>query len=223
MASIQGLIFDYGGVLLDMRADLARLLEHEHGLAERTIGNTLYTTETWRNLEIGVGTRDAWLLEAHGVLETAAGRTLPPVLQHWFDGQHLIEDNIDLIRRLRPPFRTAVLSNADHTLLHRLQETWRIAHLFDDIVCSADVGLAKPDPKIYALAAERLGLSPDECVFVDDLERNVDAAREAGMHAVHFRVDLGHLLEEQLAALGVRAQRPQTEGSVRDERPNGAE
>lgn len=80
-----------------------------------------------------------------------------------------------------------------------------ICGLFDGIICSADVGLAKPEPKIYALAAERLGLSPAECVFVDDLERNIEAAHETGMHAIRFRVDLGVVLEEQFAAFGVRS------------------
>jgi epoxide hydrolase-like predicted phosphatase len=76
-------------------------------------------------------------------------------------------------------------------------------HLFDDIVCSAEVGMAKPEPAIYTLAAERLGLEPSECVFVDDLDTNVEAARQVGMHAVLFRVDKGDDLRAQLAALGV--------------------
>jgi HAD superfamily hydrolase (TIGR01549 family) len=96
-----------------------------------------------------------------------------------------------------------VLSNADYTLPQRLREVYGIFDLFDDVVCSADVGLAKPDPKIYALSAERLNLAPEACVFIDDTEGNCVAAREAGMAAVHFRVDEGHSLADQLAAIGV--------------------
>jgi putative hydrolase of the HAD superfamily len=201
--TIRGLIFDYGGVIWDMRWDVSRTLEREHGLAERAIVETLYGTDAWREIQVGAGDRDAWRAEAHRALEAAAGRTLPPLHEHWRERQHLITPNIELIGRLRPPYRTSVLSNADSTLSGRLRDTG-IAALFDDIICSADVGLAKPEPKIYALAAERLGLPPGECVFIDDLERNIDAAREAGMHGVHFRVDLGHDLESQLAELGVR-------------------
>jgi putative hydrolase of the HAD superfamily len=65
--------------------------------------------------------------------------------------------------------------------------------------------MAKPEPRIYALAAQRLGLPPEECVFVDDLEANVNAAREAGMQGICYRIDLGHSLEAQLAELGVNA------------------
>jgi putative hydrolase of the HAD superfamily len=201
--TIRGLIFDYGAVLWDMRWDVTQTLEQEHGLGERVILETLYSNETWRQLEIGVGDREAWLREAHTALETKAGRTLPPLHAHWRAQQRLIATNIELIERLRPPYRTAVLSNADSTLVTRLRDEHRIHHLFDDIVCSADVGVAKPEPKIYALAAQRLGLPSDECVFIDDLERNVEAAREAGMQAIHYRVDLDHSLERQLAELGV--------------------
>lgn len=204
---IRGLIFDYGGVLWDMRWDISRTLELEHGLRERAIVETLYSSETWRRLEVGVGSRDAWLEEAHRALEKAAGRALPPLHRDWRERQHLIAPNIDLIRRLRPPYRTAVLSNADSTLAWRLRDAHRIHDLFDDIVCSADVGMAKPEPRVYRLAAERIGLAPDECVFIDDLESNIAAAREVGMHAVHFvvgRDDLG----AQLAALGIAPQAP---------------
>jgi len=79
-----------------------------------------------------------------------------------------------------------------------------IFDLFDDVLCSADVGLAKPDGRVYELAARRLGLAQAECLFVDDLESNVEAARAAGMHAVQFLIDEGHSLEAQLAELGVR-------------------
>lgn len=202
---LKGLIFDYGGVLLDMRFELTRELEREHGLRDRAIVETMYGSETWRRIEVGVGDREEWLREAHVALEGEAGRALPPLHEHWRGQQELIATNIELIQRLRPPYRTAVLSNADHTLMARLRDRHRIADLFDDIVCSADVGVAKPEPRIYALAAERLGLAPGECVFIDDMERNIDAARAVGMQGVLFRIDAGDVLEEKLAALGVVA------------------
>src|SRR5574338_356063 len=70
---IQGLIFDFGGVLWDMRWDISLELEREHGLSERVIARTLFTGETWQRIEVGDGDRDAWLRGAHAQLETAAG------------------------------------------------------------------------------------------------------------------------------------------------------
>ncbi|HYM16185.1 MAG TPA: HAD family hydrolase, partial [Dehalococcoidia bacterium] len=157
MTVVRGLIFDYGGVLWDMRWDVTRDPEAEHGRRDRAIVETLYGSETWRQIEVGVGDREAWLSSAHHDLEAAAGRELPPLHTHWRDQQHLIAPNIDLIRRLRPPYRTAVLSNADNTLRGRLRQHG-IIELFDDVVVSADVGIAKPDPRIYTLAARRLHL-----------------------------------------------------------------
>ncbi len=200
--SIRGLIFDFGGVLWDMRWDLTRELERAHGLRDHAIVETLYAGDTWRQVEVGAGDRERWLSDAHAQLESIAGRALPPLHQHWRERQHLIAPNIDLIRALRPPYRTAVLSNADSTLPQRLRDIG-IAGLFDAVVCSAEVGMAKPDARIYALAAERLGLPPAACVFIDDLESNVAAARAAGMAGVCFRVDRGDRLDEQLRAAGV--------------------
>ena len=68
---------------------------------------------------------------------------------------------------------------------------WRpmlpIDELFEVVVDSAFVGTRKPEPEIYAITLERLGLPAQECAFVDDLEVNVDAARQAGMHGIVFR------------------------------------
>ena len=88
--TIRGLIFDYGGVLWDMRWDVPRQLEREYGLNERAIPDTLYGSETWRKLEVGVGDREEWLEGAHRQLESVAGRGLPPLHAHWRERQHLI-------------------------------------------------------------------------------------------------------------------------------------
>jgi putative hydrolase of the HAD superfamily len=63
----------------------------------------------------------------------------------------------------------------------------RFGDLFDAVVISAEVGLRKPDPEIYLLAAERIGVPPAECVFVDDLLHNVDGARAVGMEGIVHR------------------------------------
>ena len=201
--TIDALIFDYGGVIWDMAFPRTHELEQQHGLEPRSIARTLYASETWRNLEVGIGDRETWLAEAHETLSREAGKPVPPVHQHWRDSQQLITPNIELIERLRTRYKTAILSNADSTLLDTIKHRHRIDHLFDDIVCSADVGMAKPDLRIYEMAARRLDVSPESCVFIDDLPANVEAARAIGMLGVHFLIDEGHDLAAQLAELGV--------------------
>lgn len=197
------MLFDFGGVLWNMRLDVARRLEEEHDLPAGILFDTLYRTETWRELERGRGDREAWLAGAHRALEQRAGRSLPPLHQRWRQQQAPITENVTLVRRLRPPYRIGLLSNNDLTLRRRLADGLGLADGFDDIVCSAEVACAKPEPAIYQLACRRLGVAPEACVFVDDHEPNVRAAEAVGMQGILYRVDRGDDLRAQLAALGV--------------------
>lgn len=199
---IRGLIFDFGGVITDMRWDVARQLEEAHGLERGLLPRTLYACEEWHQVAVGRGDIEAWRQAAHRHLEHAAGRPLPPLHDEWRATVRLIEENVELVRLLRSSYRIALLSNADATLEERLR-VLRLDHLFDTVVCSATVGVAKPDERAYLLAAERLHLAPEECLFVDDAEANVAAARAVGMAAVHYRVHRGDDLRTQLAQHGV--------------------
>jgi HAD superfamily hydrolase (TIGR01509 family) len=186
-----------------MRWDVAHELDRTHRLPRLSVFESLYRTGTWEAIERGQGDRAAWLAGAHQTLEQRAGRALPPLHEEWRAAQRLIEANLTLVRDLRSSYKLGILSNADLTLRGRLEGDLAIHHLFDDIVCSAEVGMAKPETAIFRMAAERLCLPPRVCVFVDDLDANVEAARQVGMQAVLFRQDKGHDLRSQLAALGV--------------------
>lgn len=87
---------------------------------------------------------------------------------------------------LNPVFKIGFLSNVARDRMQELFTPEDIA-LFDDVVLSFQVGLAKPDPKIFTLAAERLGVQPEECLFVDDLARYLIGAEKVGMKTLHFQ------------------------------------
>ena len=203
--SLHAVIFDFGGVLWDMRWDVARELDRAHGLPKSSVFETLYRCAAWNDIECGAGDPAAWAEGAHRELERRAGRALPRLHEEWRRAQVAIDANIALVRALRPPYRCSVLSNADLSLRACLKGELGLEHLFDDIVVSAEVGMAKPRPEIFHLAADRLGLPAQACVFVDDWDQNVEAARAVGMQAVLHRADQGHDLRAQLAALGVTA------------------
>lgn len=208
MPRVDAVLLDFGGVIWNMRWDVCRDLEQAHGLPQGSIFLTLYGSEMWREVECGRADSERWTIEAHRALEKLAGRELPPLHARWRETQHPIAANIALAERLRPAYRIAILSNADLTLRTRLEDGLGIAHLFDDIVCSAEVGVAKPAPEIYRLAAERLGVPASACVFVDDHEVNVRAAEAVGMRAVLHRVDRGDDLGAQLRQVGIVPPRP---------------
>jgi putative hydrolase of the HAD superfamily len=92
---------------------------------------------------------------------------------------------IDAVRQVKGAgYRTALLTNVSRNG----ESLWRgmipVDDLFDVIIDSSRVGLRKPDPAIYQLTCERLGVQPRDCLFIDDLECNVDAARDLGMEAI---------------------------------------
>lgn len=97
--------------------------------------------------------------------------------------------NVELMRyiasKLRGMYKLGVLSNASHDVLEGIFSPEQRA-LFDEAVSSYSVGLTKPDPKMFLLMCEHLGVSPEECLFVDDQERHIEAARALGFNTVLY-------------------------------------
>ena len=118
-------------------------------------------------------------------------------------GDRLDRELVGLIRRLRPHYQTAIISNALDNLNQFLDETLHIADAFDLVVGSAYEGVMKPDALIFERTVARLGRRPQETVFIDDFAHNVEGARAIGMYAIHFRPGID--LPAELARLGVSA------------------
>lgn len=99
-----------------------------------------------------------------------------------------------------------ILSNSFVGAREREQAAYGFEDLVDEIIYSHECGMSKPDPGIYALACERLGVEPAQMVFLDDSEPCVEGARRAGIHAVLYQ-DNGQAvsdIEDLLAAAGGR-------------------
>ena len=93
---------------------------------------------------------------------------------------------VDVVRQVRAAgYRTAMLTNISRTGEALWSSLLPTTELFDTVVDSSQVGLRKPDPAIYTLTCERLGLPPSQCLFVDDLQCNVQAAAGLGMTVIH--------------------------------------
>lgn len=93
---------------------------------------------------------------------------------------------LETVERLRPRYKTALLTNAGSDFRHTFVARYGLESRFDQVIISAEEGLAKPDPCIYNLAARRLDVPPGECLFIDDLPENVAGAQAAGMQAVVY-------------------------------------
>ena len=108
----------------------------------------------------------------------------------YFEALDVNEPMIGVMRAARSRgYRMALLTNN----VREWEPHWRamvpVDEIFEVIVDSGFVGMRKPEPEIYELTVERLGdgVGPSDCLFIDDVEVNIDAARDLGMRAVHFR------------------------------------
>jgi epoxide hydrolase-like predicted phosphatase len=189
---IRAVIFDFGGVMATFfRPELFQTLEAELGLQAESLSEILWRSPEWRLAEVGaIDEQEYWQriaprLGFHGQAE----RTQVCIrdLQRALFGEVEVDPKmVDLVRGLRGRYRTGLLSNTSASQPQRLVQRYNLEGLFDVVVLSAAVGLAKPDPAIYRLALQRLGAAPEATVFVDDYEPNVAAAAEQGIQGVRF-------------------------------------
>ena len=95
-------------------------------------------------------------------------------------------EHSNFFRRLRPRYQTGIISNSFVGAREREEALYHFEDMCDFIIYSHEVGIAKPDQRIFALACARLGLQPGETILLDDAEPNIVAARAFGMHGVLF-------------------------------------
>jgi epoxide hydrolase-like predicted phosphatase len=199
---IQAVVFDIGGVL-ELTPDLGvtGTWESRLGLASGELDERM--SDIWRGGSIGTISEQ----EVHQALAERLG----------FDGEQLADfmgdiwreylgtantELIDYAGRLRPRYRTGIVSNSFVGAGEREQAAYGFEDLVDEIVYSQECGMSKPDPRIYALACERLQADPAQVAFLDDSELCVAGARQAGIQAVLYQDsaqairDIGHLLAQ---------------------------
>ena len=102
-------------------------------------------------------------------------------------GVNDVDDVIERCALLKPQAQLWALSNTNLTHLAHFETAYPFFGLFKGILASHELGLRKPDPRIYRLACERMACRPEEVFFIDDSEANVQAARSCGLTAFHYR------------------------------------
>jgi epoxide hydrolase-like predicted phosphatase len=186
---VQAVTFDIGGVLeVPTNNDLEGGWEQRLGLARGEFFQRLRQSGLGRDANLG-RVSEAEFAKALGRLyglDQPTTEELLVDLWDWYVGELNIE-MADYFQRLRPRYRTAILSNAAAGGRREEERRYGFAAMADVLVYSYEVGIEKPDRRIYEIACQRLGVHPAEVVFLDDLEANVVAARHLGMRAVLFQ------------------------------------
>jgi putative hydrolase of the HAD superfamily len=217
---ITTIVADFGGVLSSPLADAFDTVQRHYELPSDALGAALAAVAAERgahplhDLETGAIGEAAFFDRLGDALTTHLGR---PVAIADFTARYwaALTPNDELIEHLRGlrrgGYRMGLLTNN----VREWGPYWRamvpVDELFDAVVDSAWVGLRKPDPAIYALTSERLGVRPQEIVLLDDLAPNCHAARDAGWAAVRFDTtsqtiaELDALLAARGAPRGVEA------------------
>jgi epoxide hydrolase-like predicted phosphatase len=201
---IKAIIFDFGRVISAQKPpSLFRSYEQDLGLAPGTINPIMFGSPAWQDALLGRKTIEEYWRAIGPALELHTVERIDQFRRRYHADEAINERVLDLIRRLHGHYKLAVLSNSPPDLVRWLAE-WGIRDLFDVVFCSGDEGVTKPDPTAFALTLKRLGVAPEEAVFIDDTPGHVEAARALGLHGIHFTTAeaLADQLDDLLASQG---------------------
>lgn len=201
---LKAIIFDVGGVLVRTQSRAGReKWAARLGLDSWEFENFVFNGESGRQAQLGQKTTAehwAWLGRYFGLDETE----ITQLRRDFFAGDALDEALLAYVGRLQKAgYRTGLLSNFGDDARRVLSQTFPILEHFDGVVISAEVGLMKPEPQIYHLAVQSVGVEPAEALLVDDFIENVAGARQVGMQAIHF-TGPAVAQQELVAATGVK-------------------
>ncbi|HEU5064047.1 MAG TPA: HAD family phosphatase [Solirubrobacterales bacterium] len=209
MTEIRAIVSDFGGVLTTPLFAAFAAFQDDSGISPENLGKAMRVglgegeeLPLFR-LERGEISEDEFIERLEDGLETILGHR--PHLHHFrqkfWGALHPNEPMIELMRELQASgLKMAMLTNN----VREWEPLWRsmlpVDEIFEEIVDSAFVGCRKPEARIYELTLERIGMPAEACLFIDDLQPNIEGAEAAGMKAVHFR-DNEQAIAEIRAAL----------------------
>lgn len=193
---MKAVISDFGGVLTTPITAAFEALQQRTGFSIADFG------EAMKEIADAHGKHPLFELECGRMSEAEFNRLLSEMLTGLrgepvdfgsfgdliFENLHPNAEIIDLMAELRENgHRMALLTNNVREWEPRWRSMAPIDDIFELVVDSAFVNCRKPEPEIYEITLDRLGLQPSDCIFVDDLEVNCQSAAALGLHAVHFR------------------------------------
>jgi putative hydrolase of the HAD superfamily len=208
---IEVVISDFGGVLTTPLVESFMAFQDQTGISTENLGKAMAAAAEANDgenplfeMERGEITEVAFLEQLTDALEPLLGHRpeMHRFKEIYFEALQPNPPMIELMRELKGSgYRMAMLTNN----VREWEPLWRsmlpVDEIFETVVDSGFVGCRKPESRIYELTLERVGASPEVCLFVDDVEVNCEGARKAGLAAVHFR-DNEQAIPEIRAALG---------------------
>ncbi|MBO0767956.1 MAG: HAD family phosphatase [Solirubrobacterales bacterium] len=199
--ALKAVIFDIGGVLeVNPATGWQQRWARQLSIDTTELGRRL--SGIWAAGEVGRSTLDEIERRTAQALNLDAEQIHALTADVWAEYVGTLnQDLAQYLESLRPRFKTAALSNSFVGAREREEAAHRFSERFDVIVYSHEEGCLKPDPRIYRTACDRLGVSPEKAVLVDDVQANVDGARAVGMHGLRS-IDNEQAMRELSSCVG---------------------
>jgi putative hydrolase of the HAD superfamily len=187
MMAIRTVIFDIGGVLLKQKSS-QHGDKHERGLGlpDGTFSRIINQSGWNRAATLGqISVHEVW--RRVGERLGLSSEQIQAIESGFRPNEEVNTELVDLIHSLRARYTVAAISNAWPDTREALARKYNLDKIIETTIFSYEVGFAKPDSRIYQVAIARLGIYPEETIFVDDKAANVDTARMLGMRGVVYK------------------------------------
>lgn len=189
---IKVIIFDYAGVLSlreTRKTTFVQEYAKKYGIKAKEFIEI--TDKVWQRAKVS----EVPSIEYWQSIANLAGIEWQQARKDLIDSFGWNDATLALAKQLKKKYRMAILSNQIEDWFESIISKHNLRDIFEVIITSYDAHLPKPDKRIFILLLEKLGVEPEECVFIDDEEKNIKTAIELGMHAIQFK-DINQLKEE---------------------------
>ncbi|MEK7248888.1 MAG: HAD family phosphatase [Bacteroidota bacterium] len=183
---MQAIIFDYGNVIatLDNSLFLRRIAQHSTLPIEEIKRVIYHEPNLSRQYETGQISSDEFYEQVVDLCRVSMSKS--DFRQAFTNIFTTIQPSLHLIKKLKPHYKLALLSNTNEWDYQAEIETMDVFPLFDAITASYQVGAMKPDERVYRDVLKQLSVPPEVCVYVDDIKDYVEAAERIGIHGIHY-------------------------------------
>ena len=190
---IEAILFDFDGVIRQWDESDLGTFEAEADIETGTVFATAFSKELHEPLIRGEINWDQWRNETENRLVHSHGEFIRPIVKRFFEFEGRVDaDMIDLVTRLPNNLRIGILTN-NHDRFEDYLRRVGINEMFDAVINTHRIGVAKPDRGAYMHALDALKVEANLCLFIDDLARNVEGAEAVGLPAHQFHNQAGLL------------------------------
>ncbi|MDV3429592.1 MAG: HAD family phosphatase [Bacillota bacterium] len=200
---IKNIIFDIGNTLLSFNPMDYLKKEFKNEETVNTLYQTIFKSPEWLSLDRGTISQDEAVMRFCS-RQPSLEKEIKHVMGNWSHILIPMEESIKLLSYLKScGCRIYLLSNFHETAFEYIYNKYSFIKEADGMVISCRVKLLKPEKEIYELLLDKYSLKPEECLFIDDFDKNIEAASELGIHGICFKDAksvyeyLGKLNEEQ--------------------------